>query len=80
MAKHQPLTAAEADRCQMFKPHHPDCECSLCKAYEDERCSGAAIGTTEDGVRVCAECAKQMEREGFAVTVNADDAGKEQPT
>ena len=58
--------------CEMINPHHPDCECPICKSHKDEVCAKPAIGrTTDGGVRVCEACAKAMESEGFEVTYDA---------
>lgn len=56
-------------KCEMVKAHHPDCECYLCRSGRDEECENLSIGRSKDGViRVCAECAKQKESEGFAIS------------
>jgi hypothetical protein len=43
---------------------HPDDER---RPAQDDKCTRPAVGTYEDGVRVCKECATDMEREGFRV-------------
>lgn len=62
-------TLEAAARCEMVNPHHPDCECDICKAHQDEHCQNVSVGRVDDGgVRVCESCAKGMESEGFTVT------------
>lgn len=55
-------------KCGIIHAHHPDCECEWCKRRLDERCGAPAVGTYERYVRVCEECAVQMQLEGFEVT------------
>lgn len=50
--------------CGMIFPRHPDDER---RPNRDDPCLRPAIGTTEDGGRVCRECAADMESEGFRV-------------
>lgn len=50
--------------CGMIFPRHPDDER---RPAQDDPCLRPAIGTTEDGGRVCEECALDMESEGFRV-------------
>lgn len=62
--------------CEMVNVHHSDCECALCKAHKDEFCDKKAVGITTDGkVRVCVECAKGMESEGFDITYTCATCG-----
>lgn len=58
MMENQPGT------CGMIFPRHPDDER---RPMRDDPCLRPAIGTTEDGARVCGECAVAMMREGFRV-------------
>lgn len=56
------------DQCGMTISHHPDCECDICQIPTDKYCLRPATGTVIDSkVRVCADCAKQMELEDFEV-------------
>lgn len=47
---------------------HPDDER---RPVQDDACMRPAVGTYEDGVRVCRECAVDMEHEGFRVDYDA---------
>ena len=63
-----------SERCEMIIAHHPDCECRICKAREDERCEGKARGTHEGSVRVCVPCGLGLENEGFVVRWDNDES------
>lgn len=66
----KPHAEPSAAQCEMVDVHHPDCECASCKMHTDVQCLEPAVGTVADGggYRVCADCAKQMEREDFTVS------------
>lgn len=57
-------------QCEMIEPHYSDCTCASCVMRTDVQCLDSAVGTVPNcaHIRVCADCAKAMEAEGFVVT------------
>ncbi len=49
-------TKMQESRCEMILPHHPDCECTICKAHIDPVCDKLAVGFTVDGEHLCRVC------------------------